>query len=127
MFAMLNFRIVAALIAFELLLTTVLFRSAGPLLGLAVGAAAGAAVFAAGRYLLAPTQEDESVDNAATNRFHLISSVAAFTAVASFYFVIAGGISRWLAVAVLGAALVVLGVASVRLNRLVTPLPSSLR
>ncbi len=117
MFTMLNYRIVAALIAAEVFLVTVLLPSAGPLLGAAMGAVAGAAIFAVGRSVL---RSEHLPAVAGAERWLLVASAGAFTALLAFFLVIAGpaGLSRWSSVAALAAALVVIGVASVRLNRL---------
>lgn len=113
---MLNFRIVAALIAAEVFLLTVLFEGAGPLLGAGIGAAAGAVIFSVGRSVLRTVQPPEG---AGTERWLVIASSGAFVALFSFYFVVAGpgGAGRWGAAAALLAALAVIGVASARLNR----------
>lgn len=117
MFAMLNFRIVAALIAFEVFLVTVLFPGAGALLGLALGAVAGAAVFAVGRQVLA-NPETRVIDAGPAARLLLVSSAGAFGALFSFYLVLSGGVERWLAAGALVVSLAVLGAASVMMNRL---------
>ena len=113
---MLNFRIVAALIAAEVFLLTVLFEGAGPLLGAAMGAAAGAVIFAVGRSVLRSVQLPEG---AGADRWLLIASGGAFVSLFSFYIIVAGpgGAGRWGAAASLLAALLVIGVASARLNR----------
>ncbi len=125
MFTMLNYRIVAALIAVEIFLTTVLFTAAGPLLGAAMGAVAGAVIFGVGRYVLNTV---ELPDDSPATRWLLSAAAAAFLALFSFYLVISGpgGASRWGSVAGLVAALLLIGVASVRLNRIMaagTPIP----
>lgn len=125
MFTMLNYRIVAALIGVEIFLTTVLFPEAGLLLGAALGAVGGAVIFAVGRYVLDTV---ELPDGAPALRWLLFASAAAFLALFSFYLVMSGpgGAGRWGGVAGLVAALLLIGVASVRLNRLMAegiPIP----
>lgn len=116
MFMMLNYRIVAALIAVEVFLLTVLFEGAGPLLGAAMGAAAGAVIFAVGRSVIRAVQLPAG---ARAEQWLLIASVGAFAALFSFYVVVAGsGAARWGAAAGLVAGLVAIGVASARLNRI---------
>ena len=117
MFTMLNFRIVAALIAAEVFLLTVLFEDAGPLLGAAMGAVAGAVVFAVGRSVIRSVKLPEGVR--AENPL-LLASAGAFVALLSFYIIVVGpgGAGRWGAAATLVSALLVIGVASVRLNRI---------
>lgn len=118
MFTMLNYRIVAALVAAEVFLSTVLFPTAGPLLGAAAGALAGAAIFAVGRSVLRTVHVPAGVG---AERWLLVASAGAFTTLLAFYLVLAGpgGLTRWSSVAAVVLALVVIGVASVRLNRAV--------
>jgi hypothetical protein len=87
-----------------------------------MGAAAGAAIFAVGRSLL---RSEHLPAVAGAGRWLLVASAGALTALLAFFLVIAGppGLSRWSSVAALAAALVVIGVASVRLNRLTSGAP----
>ncbi len=124
MFTMLNYRVLAALVAAEVFLTTVLFQGAGPLLGAAVGAAGGAVVFAVGRSVLGTF---ELPQGARAGTWLLVASGGAFATLLAFYFVVAGpgGTSRWGSAVAMLVALVVVGVASTKLNRMVaagTPL-----
>lgn len=124
---MINFRIVAAAVALQIFVSTVLWQDAGPLVGLAIGAVAAVATYLVGSTILARIEESGAPAPTAPDprRLLLLGSAAAFVALAAFQFILRGdgGSVRWLAVAVLVAALVGVGFASLRLNRFARSVP----
>jgi len=129
MFAMLAFRIVAAIAAMQIFLVTVVWPDAHALLGLLLGAAAGAIIFGVGRAVL---EQQGLRDPSASGRpeqaevarraesLLLLASAGAFVSVAALFFVLRGPAAGapWGFVAGLAAGLVATFVGSTRLNRL---------
>lgn len=117
---MLNLRIVAAVAAAQIFLVTVAWPSAPPLLGLALGALAGAVIWYLGRLLLRRLSSGAAADSGQALKLVALSALCAFGAVAAFYFVLRGpaGAAPWAAIAAAAAAAFGLVMASLRLNRL---------
>ena len=121
---MLYFRIVAAFIALQLFVTTVLLPSAAPWLGMVVGALAAAVVYAVGRSVvrsleLSPDPPAGMPRGIGTGWWLGVAALATFTAVGSFHLVISnpGSASRWISLVSLVGGLVLLWLAASTLNR----------
>lgn len=120
MFAMLNLRVTAALVAVQVFVLVVLLPGAPLLVGVAFGAAAAAATYYLGRAVLAqiaPAVQASTL--AALERLLPLSSAAAFAVLLSFYFTLREGRAGfpWLGGAALAASLVALVLLSMRMNR----------
>ncbi len=121
---MLYFRVVAAFIALQLFVTTVLLPTAGPWLGMTVGVLAAAVVYAVGRSVvrspeLPPDPPAGMPRGIGTGWWLGVAALATFTAVTSFHLVISnpGGGGRWVSVVTLVGGLVTLWLAASTLNR----------
>lgn len=124
MFVMLYFRMVAAFIALELLVTTVLAPTVGPWLGMAIGVLAAVVVYAVGRSVvrsleLPPGPPEGMPRGIGTGWWFGVAAGATFTAVVSFHLVISnpGGVGRWTSVISLVGGLGILWLAASTLNR----------
>lgn len=120
MFAMVNFRVTAALVAVQIFMLSVAFPDASVLLGVAFGALAAAAVHFLGRAIrqqLAPSLTEVAL--AELSRLGLLSAAAAFLVLLAFYFTLTGARSGipWGWGSLLLVALVSLVILSMRSNK----------